>query len=146
MISYASSNDLSPPLSLRQFILTLWDSQGHQGFTPEYVIKNQTKPHLRNYSFLHSHFLTSSQTKLLTPWTFFNVHYIIRCSENSRKAVSRRRHRGFGSLHLTALRGARWGNKVIEHGRTICSTLTAGDWALSAYTSKPVYLVLRDCQ
>ena len=28
---------------------------------------------------------------------------------------------------------ARWGNKVIEQGRTICSTLTAGDWALSAY-------------
>ena len=36
---------------------------------------------------------------------------------------------------------ARWGNKVIEQGRTICSTLTAGDWALSAYISKPVYLV-----
>ena len=64
-------------------------AQGHQGFTPEYVIKNQTKPHLRNYSFLHSHFLTSSQTKLLIPWTFFNVQYII--------------HRGFGSLHATAL-------------------------------------------
>ena len=48
--------------------------QGHQRFTPEYVIKNQTKPHLRNYSFLHSHFLTSSQTKLLIPWIFFNVH------------------------------------------------------------------------
>ena len=41
---------------------------------------------------------------------------------------------------------ARWGNKVIEQGRTICSTLTAGDWALSAYISKPVYLVLRDYQ
>ena len=64
-------------------------NQGQQGFTPEYVIKNQTKPHLRNYSFLHSHFLTSSQTKLLIPWTFFNVQYII--------------HRGFGSLHATAL-------------------------------------------
>ena len=25
---------------------------------------------------------------------------------------------------------ARWGNKVIEHGRTICSTLTAGDWPI----------------
>ena len=77
--------------------------QGHQRFTPEYVIKNQTKPHLRNYSFLHSHFLTSSQTKLLIPWTFFNVQYIIRYSEDSRKAMSRRRHRGFGSLHATAL-------------------------------------------
>ena len=42
-------------------------TQGHQRFTPEYVIKNQTKPHLRNYSFLHSHFLTPSQTKLLIP-------------------------------------------------------------------------------
>ena len=41
--------------------------QGHQRFTPEYVIKNQTKPHLRNYSFLHIHFLTTSQTKLLIP-------------------------------------------------------------------------------
>ena len=79
------------------------DEQGHQGFTPEYVIKNQTKPHLRNYSFLHSHFLTSSQTKLLIPWIFFNVQYIIRYSEDSRKAILRRRHRGFGSLHATAL-------------------------------------------
>ena len=33
----------------------------------EYVIKNQTKPHLRNYSFLHIHFLTTSQIKLLIP-------------------------------------------------------------------------------
>ena len=63
----STSMSLAYHLSRQQF------HQGHQRFTPEYVIKNQTKPHLRNYSFLHSHFLTSSQTKLLIPWTFFNA-------------------------------------------------------------------------
>ena len=78
--------------------------QGHQRFTPEYIIKNQTKPHLRNYSFLHIHFLTTSQIKLLIPWTFFNVHIcIMRYSEDSRISMSRRRHSGFASLHATAL-------------------------------------------
>ena len=78
-------------------------SQGHQGFTPEYVIKNQTKLHLRNYSFLHSHFLTSSQTKLLIPSTSFNVQYIMRYSENSRKAMSRRHHKRFWIIICNSL-------------------------------------------
>ena len=41
--------------------------QGHQEFTPESVIKNQTKSHQWNYSFLHSHFLRFSQTKYSEP-------------------------------------------------------------------------------
>ena len=121
-------------------------TQGHHKFTPEYVIKNQTKPHLRNYSFLHSHFHTSSQTKLLIPWTFFNVHVSYGIPKIPGKQC-------WGVVivvldhYMQQPWRARWGNKVIEQGRTICSTLTAGDWALSAYISKPVYLVfLRDYQ
>ena len=43
------------------------NAQGHQEFTPESVIKNQTKSHQWNYSFLHSHFLRFSQTKYSEP-------------------------------------------------------------------------------
>ena len=124
-------------------------AQGQQGFTPEYVIKNQTKLHLRNYSFLHSHFLTSSQTKLLIPWTFFNVQYIIRYSEDSRKAMSRRRHRGFGSLHATAL-ASKMRQQSDWTGKNYLFNIDCrwlADWAMSAYISKPIYLVfLRDYQ
>ena len=104
-------------------------NQGQQGFTPEYVIKNQTKPHLRNYSFLHSHFLTSSQTKLLIPWTFFNVHVSYGIPKIPGKQC-------WGVVivvldhYMQQPWRARWGNKVIEQGRTICSTLTAGDWPI----------------
>ena len=103
--------------------------QGHHGFTPEYVIKNKTKPHLRNYSFLHSHFHTSSQTKLLIPWTFFNVHVSYGIPKIPGKQC-------WGVVivvldhYMQQPWRARWGNKVIEQGRTICSTLTAGDWPI----------------
>ena len=117
--------------------------QGHQRFTPEYVIKNQTKPHLRNYNFLHSHFLTSSQTKLPEHFSMPNISYGI-------LKIPGKQCRGVVievlDHYMQQPWQARWGNKVIEPGRTICSTLTAGDWALSAYSSKPVYLVIRDYQ
>ena len=115
--------------TLKRYMRKAKSIQGHHKFTPEYVIKNQTKPHLRNYSFLHSHFHTSSQTKLLIPWKIFNVHVSYGIPK-----ISGKQCRGVVIVVLDHYMQqpwrARWGNKVIEQGRTICSTLTAGDWPI----------------